>query len=272
VLVIAEENHSYSEIIGNQALPYINGLSTMYGSATNMDAGYPTGCPSLAAYLLLTSGSTHGICDDRNPSAHPLPGDSIFAQVAATGRQWRNYAESATGTCATTNSGGRFLVRHTPSAYYISEAGRCQTWDVPLGSPTAGALYTDVGQGTLPAYGFVTPDACDDMHGAGSCLTGSTGIADTWLRTWIPLVLAGPDYRAGRLVVIITWDEGTHTDNHIPTILISPTTQGIQSATQYTHCSTLRTTEEILQLPLLGCAASAPSMRAAFQLGASGPS
>src|SRR5947209_3263156 len=64
VLVIAEENHSYDEIIGNPAVPYINQLATTYGSATRMDAGYPTACPSLAAYVLLTSGSTHGICDD----------------------------------------------------------------------------------------------------------------------------------------------------------------------------------------------------------------
>jgi phosphatidylinositol-3-phosphatase len=104
------------------------------------------------------------------------------------------------------------------------------------------------------------------------CLTGSDGIADTWLRTWMPLILAGPDYRSGRLVVIITWDEGTSTDNHIPTIVISPTTHGTQSAIHYTHCSTLRTSEEILRLPLLGCAASTPSMRTAFHLVPGGPS
>ena len=36
------------------------------------------------------------------------------------------------------------------------------------------------------------------------------------------------------------------------------------SAAAYTHCSTLRTAEELLRLPYLGCAATAVSFRTAF--------
>jgi hypothetical protein len=50
-------------------------------------------------------------------------------------------------------------------------------------------------------------------------------------------------------------------------IVISPsTTPGTKSSTLISHYSMLRTTEELLNLPLLGEAATATSMKAAFNL------
>jgi hypothetical protein len=267
VMVIAEENHGYGQIIGDPHAPYLNHLAAGYGNATHMDAGYPAHCPSLAAYILLTSGTTDGICDDAAPRAHPLAGDNVFHQVASAGLGWRAYAESASRACALQNgAGGRYLVRHVPATYYLTVRGDCARWAVPLGEPRGGALHDDVSAGTLPAYAFVTPDACDDMHGAGGCRGDLVAAGDRWLRTWMTQIMAGPDYRAGRLVVVIAWDEGTGTDNHIPALVVSPTTSRISSGTAFTHCSVLRTTEELLSLPLLGCAAGAASMGRAFHL------
>jgi hypothetical protein len=266
VMVIAEENHAYDQIIGSPDAPYLNQLATTYGVATHLDAGYPTRCPSLAAYILLTSGSTAGICDDRAPKAHLLTGDSLFQQVAESGRQWRDYAESAPGTCELANGAdGRYLVRHVPATYYVAQRARCESWAVPMGVPAAGALHDDLAAG-LPAFSFVSPDACDDMHGAAPCPADRIGAGDRWLHGWLPAILDGPDYRAGRLAIVITWDEGTGSDNHIPTLVVSPTTDGVTADAAFTHCSTLRTIEEILRLPLLGCAADAASMTTAFHL------
>src|SRR3954453_8389514 len=93
VMVIVEENRTYGEIVGSHDAPYLTRLAHTYGSAANMDANYPVGCPSLAAYILITSGSTGGICDDKGPRHHPLSGGNIFAQLDAAHRSWRNYAE-----------------------------------------------------------------------------------------------------------------------------------------------------------------------------------
>jgi len=267
VLLIAEENHEYGQIIGDAEAPYLTRLAAAFGNATRLDAGYPTRCPSLAAYILLTSGTTGGICDDRAPKAHRLTGDNIFHQVLASGREWRNYAETAPGNCALTNSrDARYLVRHVPATYYVADRRDCGRWAVPMGTPTAGALHQDVVAGALPAYGFVTPNACHDMHGAPSCTAHRVASGDRWLQRWLPVIVSGPDYRSGRLVVIITWDEGTSAGNHIPTLVISPATRRIVAAQAFTHCSTLRTTEELLRLPLLGCARTARSMVTAFRL------
>ena len=136
VLLVAMENKTESQVIGNPEAPYLTALAKEYGRPARLDAGYPSLCPSLAAYLLMTSGSTHGVCDDRNPKAHKITGPSLFSQLSSTGRQWRNYAESMPENCADTNSkDGRYAVRHAPAVYYVDERERCKQWQVPLRRP-----------------------------------------------------------------------------------------------------------------------------------------
>ena len=265
VLVIAEENKTYDEVMTSGHAPYLEKLAARYATAQTMDAGYPAHCPSLAAYLLMTSGDRVGICDDKNPTEHQVPGPNIFSQVAESGREWRGYAESMPSPCLRTNS-GHYFVRHAPAPYYVTEKARCAKWEVPLGTTTAGALHDDLGAGTLPAYSFVTPNACNDMHGAPGCGPDQVATGDAWLAQWIPNVLGGKDYQAGRLVVIITWDEGSLSDNHIATLVIAPTANRLTVRTPLTHCSMLRLAEEVLNLPLLGCAATTTSQRKAFHL------
>jgi phospholipase C len=267
VMVIAEENHAYDDIIGSPDAPYLSRVAAGNGNATHVDAGYPVRCPSLAAYILLTSGTTGGICDDRAPKAHPLTGDNLFHQITASGQQWRGYAEAAPGNCVLTNSSnGRYLVRHVPATYYVADRRDCARWVLPMGTPSRGALRQDLSGGALPAYSFLSPDACHDMHGAPSCMVDRVGKADRWLQRWLPVIVGSPDYRAGRLAIIITWDEGTAVSNHIPTVVIAPGARRVVAHTPFTHCSTLRTVEEVLGLPLLGCARTAASMRSTFRL------
>jgi hypothetical protein len=213
---------------------------------------------------MITSGSQQGICDDANPSKHQLGGDNVFQQVVQSGQQWRQYAESMPSNCARTNTADKiYLVRHAPPPYYVSEKTRCQSWDVPLGTTSSGALHSALAAG-LPAYSFVTPNACNDMHGAANCSSGKVKRGDDWLARWMPLVMAAPDFQQGRLLVIITWDEGSRQSNHIPTVLVGRTITGVRSGAAYTHCSTLRTTEDLLGLPRLGCARTASSFAYGF--------
>ena len=263
VMVIAEENEPESAVIGTAQAPYITALAAKYGRATAMDAGYPTECPSLAAYLIMTSGSRQDVCDDANPAKHPLAGPSVFSQVADAGLQWREYAESMPSNCLRRNA-TPYLVRHAPPTYYVSEKARCRSWSVPLGTPDAGALHDDLRAG-LPAYSFVTPNACNDMHGATGCTAGKIKRGGDWLATWLPQILASDDFTSGRLLIVLTWDEGSPTSNHIPTVLVGATISGIVSDEAYTHCSTLRTAEDILGLSPLGCAATAQSFAYGFQ-------
>jgi phosphatidylinositol-3-phosphatase len=245
VVWIVMENHSYSQLIGNASAPYINQLATTYGNATNMLA---ESHPSLPNYIAMTSGSTQGITDDKAPSAHPLGVASIFSQL---GTDARSLEGSMPANCDKLDS-GEYAVRHDPEAYYTNLGTACSTNDVPLGStPNLSAKFT-----------FITPNLIDDMH------DGTIAQGDQWLSGFMPKVFATSQYQAGNTVVFLTWDEDNgSTPNHIVTIVISPTTKGISSGTAFTHYSMLRTTEEILGLPLLGGAKTANDMRAVFKLG-----
>jgi hypothetical protein len=243
VVWILMENHSYNEIIGSSAAPYINSLASQCGLATNY---FAVSHPSLPNYIALTSGSTQGITDDNPPSSHPLNVSSIFGQLEPG--NWRSLEESMPSNCDQTNS-GEYAVRHNPAAYYTNLTD-CNTQDVPLGStPDISAKFT-----------FVTPNLIDDMH------DGTIQQGDTWLSTFVPKLTSSTQYQAGKTAIVITWDEDDSSQsNHVATLVIAPSvTPGTKSATQFNHYSLLRTTEEQLGLPLLANAASATSMRSAF--------
>ena len=63
---------------------------------------------------------------------------------------------------------------------------------------------------------------------------------DDWLRGLLGTLMAGPDWASGRLMVVIAWDEGSSTDNHIPGLVLSPTTSHVNLTRRLTNCAILR--------------------------------
>jgi hypothetical protein len=246
VVWIVMENHSYSEVVGSSNAPYETQLASQCGSASKFFAETH---PSLPNYIAMTSGSPQGITDDSDPSAHPLNVPSIFSLTAGG---WRSLEESMPNNCQLTNS-GTYAVRHNPAAYYTNIRTECGSLDVPLGStPDLSARFT-----------FITPNLCNDTH---DC---SVSTGDTWLSGLLPKVFASAQYQAGRTAVFLTWDEDDSSmSNQIPTLVMAPSVvPGTRPTTTFNHYSMLRATEEMLGLsPLLGNAASATSLRSAFNL------
>lgn len=282
VVWIWMENHSYSQIVGPPgssayaSSPYVNGaLVPTCGLATNY---HNVTHPSLPNYLAATSGSTWGLTNDCSPSSCPQSAVSIFEQVKSSRHSWRGYDESMPPTCDRSST-SLYAARHNPAVYYTRIASSCSTWDLPMGTATSGTFEHAIVGGYLPPFSFVTPNLCDDTHNCSI----STG--DNWLKTWVPLLTSGPNYRSGDTVVFITWDEGSGgsdgescTSNtsdqscHVATLVLSPSTApGRKSSTFFNHYSLLKTTEQLLGLPYLGHAAdsSTASMVSAFGLVAS---
>jgi phospholipase C len=232
-----------------------NQLASQCGSTGSYRS---VGSPSLPNYIGATSGDTAGITDDASPSAHPISSDNLFRQVRATSRASRSYEEAMATSCQLT-SGGGYAVKHNPAAYYVGGDDRtaCGNDDIPLGNTTQGALADDLAHNTLPAFAFITPDMCNDTH---DCPVAQ---GDSWLGQWVPKILDSASYRNGRTALFIVWDEPTP----MPLIVISPSTvTGTTSAASLDHYSLLRTTEELLGLPLIANAATATSMRSIFGL------
>jgi phosphatidylinositol-3-phosphatase len=247
VVWIVMENHSYGQIIGSSDAPYLNKLAGHAGLATNF---YAEAHPSLPNYIAMTSGSTHGITDDKPPTDHPLSVASIFSLLPGGGS--RSLEESMPVNCGQTDA-GNYAVRHNPQAYYTNLGGGCARYNVPLADPPdLSARFT-----------FVTPNLINDMH------NGTVADGDTWLSAFVPKLLASAEYAAGRTAVFITWDEDDDlSENHIPTFVIAPSVApGTQVSTTLNHYSLLRATQEMLDVtPLLENAATAADMRSPFNL------
>jgi phospholipase C len=258
VIWIWMENHSYSQVIGSSSAPYENFLSRACGSATNY---HGVTHPSLPNYIAATGGTTAGMTTDCSPSSScESRRASIFSQVSASRRQWRSYDESMPSNCYL-RPYGEYAVKHNPAAYYTTIRTTCRSWDVPFGTTTSGRFVSDLGAARLSAFSFVTPNLCHDTH---DC---SVATGDAWLKAVVGRIIASATYRAGRTVIVITWDEGFGSTNQVPTIVVAPSTRpGTHSGARFNHYGLLRTTEEIFGLGKLGLASSAASMRFAFHI------
>ena len=156
-------------------------------------------------------------------------------------------------------------MKHDPAPYYTGIRTDCALWDVPMGTTSSGNFLTDVTNGALPSFAFVTPNLCSDTH---DC---SVATGDAWLESWFAKILASPSYLAGKTVVFLTWDEDDGSaSNHIPTIVVGPSTPaGTVSGTAFDHYALLKTAEQLLGITtFLGHAGDAgtTSMASAFNL------
>jgi phosphatidylinositol-3-phosphatase len=257
LLTIVEENHGEQAALAQ--MPYLAALSGTYGRTSAYSA---VAHPSLPNYLALVGGSTFGVTDDASPAAHPLSGPSVFDQAISAGRTAKAYIEAMPSPCALSSS-GRYAVRHNPWTYFADPAERahCQADDVPAGTPSAGPLHDDVTAGTLPTLGWVTPDLCNDAHDCPA------PVADDWLRGWLPVIMGGPDFRAGRLAIVVTFDEAEGSDaNTVLTTLIAPGVRHVVTATSCTHYCWTRYAGELAGTPPLRQAVSSTSLSTAFGL------
>jgi acid phosphatase len=109
--------------------------------------------------------------------------------------------------------------------------------------------------------GLVVPDICHDGH---DC---SLATADNWLKSWLTIVRQGPDYRSGRLAIVVTFDEDdSRADNTVLTVVVSPYTSKVVSSRPLSHYSLTRYIAELTNTRPMGAAATAPSLRADFRL------
>jgi hypothetical protein len=277
VVWVVLENHSYEDLVGppgspqDDTSPYLNRLARTCGLATDF---WAVTHPSLPNYLAMVSGRTGGVRTSCVPAACPQRRQTVLGQLRSGGRSWRVYLESMPSACRRTDA-YPYVVRHNPPPYFPGLTG-CRRHDLPMGDPRTGRLARVLADGRLPALTIVVPNQCHNTH---DCPVGT---GDRWLSRVVPRILAGPDYRAGRTALFVTWDEGAGGNAgqscrrdrdrscHIATVVVSPTTRpGTRSATRFDHYALLETTQRMLGTgPLLGHAADdrTRSMRAAFGL------
>jgi hypothetical protein len=233
VFLIVMENRDYATAISGS---YTKKLAGQYAVATNY---HGVAHPSLPNYLAIISGSTWGINDD---GFHALPAGGLGAQLTAAGISWRAYMEGMTADCL--RSGYPYALKHNPFPYFGSA---CPPEVVPFSRFDADMA------GDVPRFVWITPDLCHDGH---DC---PTAVADRWLQQIVPKILATSAWQDDGLL-LITWDEGYGSGNHVLTLVIHPQPIFHSSNRPYDHYSLLATIEDQLGVSRLGMAARADPM------------
>jgi hypothetical protein len=254
VVWIWMENKDTDDVLTSPQAPFINALAAACGVATNYrDHDIH---PSLANYIVATSGDRQGITDNDEPAAHLLTVDNIFRQVRDEGGTAISYQDAMPGNCALTSTND-YAVKHNPAAYYVGGDDReaCLRDDVPFAR-----FAHDLAAG-LPSLAFITPDLCHSMH---DC---DVSVGDAWLRDVVTKILDGTDYRSGSTVMFVMWDE-SEGGATMPFLAIAPSVvAGTRTDVPLDHYATLAFTERALGIDQrLGNAAHAPDLRMAFRL------
>ncbi len=214
--------------------------------------------PSLPNYLAISGGSTFGIADDKAPSAHPLPGPTVFG-VASCGRS-RYQGVHAEQLLATTTLAVRRPAQPVGLRAASERASACRG-TCPRAPRPPGRCARTWANGTLPAVGEVTPNIVHDAH------DGTLAAADTWLKGWLPGSTPVPDWKAGRLVVIVTADEDDYNQgNTVLTTVIHPSQHAHVVSTPLTHYSLSKLMSSVGHAACIRNACPAPMFAKAFAL------
>jgi hypothetical protein len=272
VFIILMENHNWTgdgnlDIKGNPAAPYINKTLVPMASHAEQYFNPPNLHPSLPNYLWLEAGTNFGILDDGPPSQHPLSSKLHLVTLLKNANiSWKAYLENITGKVCPLTDNGKYAVRHEAFAYFNDVSNHqdphskyCIAHLRPYGE-----LATDLKNGTIAQYNWITPNLCDDMH--DSCGGDPIAQGDTWLSHNVPAILKSPAFKKGGALFVV-WDEADSGDGPIGMIVLSPFAKGhgYSNRIHYTHGSMLRTIEEIFGVkPLLRDAAKQKDLRNMF--------
>src|SRR5437588_1413546 len=196
----------------------------------------------------------------------------------SAGKTWKMYAEGIPSVGYLGATTGAYSKNHNPFSYFTDVVNSSQKMNmVPFSE-----LASDISNGTLPNYGFITPDNSDNTHNE------NLSEADQWLKTNIAPLLASPAFQpGGDGILFISFDESVDSDcrpltscpplpenlggGRVATLVISPMVKsGYRSTIFYQHPSVLKTM--LLALGISGApsaAQKAPAMADFFNASSS---
>ena len=203
VVVIVMENKSFGEVYDNPALPFFNAASgellLNYWSVAH---------PSLPNYLALL-GAHPPLPETDNPGVR-VSGDSLPEEMVRHGLTVAAYMQGLPrdgfGGGRYPKLFGRYVEKHDPFLLFSRLRKGPERQSVhPLSR-----LKEDLESDRLPAFSFVAPDLCHDMHGAFACHMNRQELlreGDRFLGKWIPLIEGSRPFRQSRLWIFVLWDE-----------------------------------------------------------------
>ncbi|HEX3105843.1 MAG TPA: alkaline phosphatase family protein [Terriglobales bacterium] len=247
VVVVLEENESYSAVIGSSSMPYLNSLASQNALATQY---YANAHPSIGNYFMLTAGQIITNNDSLNSTVNV---DNIVRHLLTAGKTWKSYAESLPSVGYTGGDHYPYARHHNPLSYF-SDVVNSSVQKLNLVPFTQ--FNADLTNNQLPNYSFVVPNLNHDAHDCPTAPTGCTNAvklatADSWLKNNIGPLFNNPEFKQDGILIIV-FDEGFDTDTahgggHVVTLAVGPgVKKGFKSTTFYQHQNVLRTTLDAL--------------------------
>jgi len=227
VVLVMEENHSYSEVIGNGAAKYIN---TLAQNGALFTQSFAVEHPSQPNYLDLFSGTNQGVNGDACPNDYGNIANEE-SELIKKGLSFRGYSEGLPEKGSLVCTQGEYARKHVPWTNFTNDPGK---FSLPF---TKFSKNYD----KLPTVSWIIPNLEDDMH------DGTVEQGDTWLQDNIASYVSWVNTHNSLLIV--TWDEDDGTENNqIATLFIGPMVKAGQYSEHINHYNVLRTIEAMYGL------------------------
>jgi hypothetical protein len=288
VFLLIEENHDFSQIIGNPDAPVINALAGDYGLATNYTG---VADPSEPNYVAMLGGSAFGIKDDEPYffPGHTVNRPNLMSQLQGAGLSWKGYFQGMPypgyrGYCFPAKCNGipdsdtQYVAKHDGIVNYAA----MQTAEEFARLDPYQQLSRDLASGQVPNLSYIVPDECHDMHGAPPwCVdSGEPGTidddflvaaGDAFARQTVEQIMGSAVWKHGNNAIVLTFDEGEFAGDRVPAIVItSHGPRGVTDATPSNHYSLLASLQDAFGLGCLLKSCSAAPLTALFST--TGPS
>ncbi|MBV8206506.1 MAG: hypothetical protein JO041_06920 [Acidobacteria bacterium] len=242
VVLVMEENHSFADVAGSAAMPYLNSLAQQYSLMTQY---YADTHPSIGNYFELTTGQ---IITNDDAFSGTVSDANLARQFATDQKSWRVYAEGLPATGYTGGDVYPYARHHNPFSYFsdVINSAAAQQNLVAFSQFSA-----DLNAGSLPAFSLVIPNLNNDAHdcpaGMATCAdSDKLAAADAWLRNNIAPLLSSSQFQASGLLFIV-FDESEIIDivnggGHVAAIAAGTQVKGgYQATATYQHQNLLST-------------------------------
>ncbi len=245
VVIVIEENHASSQIIGSASAPYINSLAA---NGALMTQSFGITHPSQGNYIALFSGATQGVTDDSVYPHSQFTAPNLGAKLLASGLSFLGYSETMPSVgydgAKFGSAPATYQRKHNPWVNWQDATVPLPANKLPasVNVPYAGFFPAAANFDTLPTLSFVIPNQLNDMH------DGSVAQGDSWLQANLG---AYADWcGAHNSLLIVTWDEDNGSaGNQIATIFHGACVIPGAYAQTINHYSVLRTLEDMYGLP-----------------------
>ncbi len=275
VFVIVEENHGFSDVIGNPAALNLNAMAQQFGIATDY---FGVSHPSEPNYVALLGGSTFGIASDDAYWTQKVDQPSLISQLDRAGISWKAYLQAFPhpgyeGICYPAKCNGApdsdplYVSKHDAIQNFTTSQNPLD-WarQVPMDQ-----LQRDLDSGHVPAFDYVVPDECHDMHGDPPYCIDSGNlddpqdqhlvtVGDRYLGQLVSEITGAPFWSRGNNAIAVTFDEGddnggccgTPAGGQVATVVVtSHGPRGLRDPDPYSHYSLLRTIQHNFDLSCL---------------------